>query len=236
MAGVNRIVGMGAGVPSASIALAITREQTGAAVAIHFSEPADSDAVWTFQVEVQTEEGARVLETFTTRPPSGGDPPSRTVALCYCPGATDWRLVPFGPPDAPGEVTLSTTKFSNDGTFALVPVNGSRLVDRVFPPPVFAVPQGVLSSGPGTLMKLWGFVDPAQPLTYLGVVDKDAPVAGGDHFLVAPVQLLATSGANFSFSWEPDGIPFTQQIRWAASSTQDPITLGPAATVSGEVR
>jgi hypothetical protein len=233
MSGRSKIVGMGAGIPSQTIALALAKSEVGCALAVHLSEDSASRAVWTFRVEAQTSEGKRVLGIFTTRPPVGGDPPSRTVALCFCPGAESWKIDSQGPQGAIADITLSTSKLSVAGVFAVVPANGSRLSQKIYVPPVFGATQGILSPGPGTLFKAFGWVDPAQPLMFVGMVDTAIPVVGGDLWRVAPVQILAASGANFGFNFEPEGVNFLLQIRWAASSTAGFVTLGPVATMQG---
>lgn len=241
------ITGAGPNIPATEVGLAERqnpagkgRDGVGVTIAISLSQRADSMAVWRLQVYAQTNEGKRLVGEFTTRPPAAGDPPSRVVAFASCPGAFDWRIVPFGPaPTVVGgqsvpencEITIATTELSiaGAGVIDIFPVNGSRKLGIVHPAPAFAVGQGVLSLGPGQLFTMQGFTDPAQPLTFVGPVDKAAAVVNGDVFLDAPVQ-LPPGGANFVLSW-PDGLPFGNQIRWAASSTQNPITLGPAATV-----
>ena len=243
------ITGAGPNIPATEVGLAERqnpegkgRDGVGVSIAISLSQRADSMAVWRLQVYAQTNEGKRFLGEFTTRPPAAGDPPSRVVAFASCPGAFDWRVVPFGPsPTVVGgvsvaetcEITIATTELSiaGAGTVPIVAVNGTRVTGVVHPAPVFLAGQGVLSAGPGQLLTLKGFVDPLQALSFIGPVDKAAPVVNGDVFLDVPIELPLGS-TNFIDSW-PDGLPFVNQIRWAISSTQNPITLGPVASVGG---
>lgn len=220
------------------------RHGVGVSVAISLSQASGSMAVWRLQVFAQTDEGKRLLGEFTTRPPAAGDPPSRVVAFASCPGAFDWRVVAFGP--APTtvvfngvptsvnetcEITIATTELSvaGAGVAAIVPVNGTRVIGVVHPAPQFLAGQGVLSTGPGQLFTFKGFVDPAQAASFIGVVDVARPVVNGDVFLDVPISLPLGS-TNFIDSW-PDGLPFANQIRWAISSTQNPITLFGVASV-----
>lgn len=243
------ITGAGPNIPATEVGLAERqnpegkgRDGVGVSIAISLSQRADSMAVWRFQVYAQTNEGKRLVGEFTTRPPGAGDPPSRVVAFASCPGAFDWRVVPFGPaPTVVGgvsvqetcEITIATTELSiaGAGVVDIVPVNGTRRIGVVHPAPVFLVNQGVLSTGPGQLLTLKGFVDPAQAgPSFIGVVDKATAIANGDVFLDVPIELPFGS-SNFIDSW-PDGLPFANQIRWCISTTQNPITLGaPVASV-----
>lgn len=243
------ITGAGPNIPSTEVGLAERqnpapgkgRDGVGVSIAISLSQDARSMAVWRLQVYAQTNEGKRLVGEFTTRPPAAGDPPSRVVAFASCPGAFDWRVVPFGPAPTVGaqgqsvaetcEITIATTELSiaGAGIVDIVPVNGTRRIGIVHPAPQFLAGQGVLSTGPGQLFTFKGFVDPAQALSFIGVVDKATPVVNGDAFLDVPIELPLGS-TNFIDSW-PDGLPFGAQIRWAISTTQNPITLGPVASV-----
>lgn len=244
------ITGAGPNIPATEVGLAERqnpegkgRDGVGVSIAISLSQRPDSLAVWRFQVYAQTNEGKRFVGEFTTRPPAAGDPPSRVVAFASCPGAFDWRVVPFGPAPtvAPSgasvteqcEIIISTTELSiaGAGVQAIVPVNGTRVIGIIHPAPQFLVNQGVFSTGPGQLFTFKGFVDPAQAgPSFIGVVDKAAPIVAGDVFLDVPIELPFGS-SNFIDSW-PDGLPFANQIRWCISTTQNPITLGaPVASV-----
>lgn len=236
------ITGAGPTIPTTEVGLAEKQEGVGVSIAISMSQRADSLAVWRLEVYAQTNEGKRKVGEFTTRPPAAGDPPSRIVAFASCPGAFDWRVVPFGPAPTVGsagqsvpetcEITIATTKLSvaGAGVVAIVPVNGTRVIGIIHPAPQFLAQQGVFSTGPGQLFTFKGFVDPAQAgPSFIGVVDKAGVIVNGDVFLDVPIELPLGS-TNFIDSW-PDGLPFSSQIRWAISGTQNPITLGPVASV-----
>lgn len=239
--GMVRITGAGPNIPAGgTIALDLKQEEIGVSVAISLSQEADSMAVWRFQVFAITDEGERELGQFVTRPPGAGDPGARVVAFVSCPGARSWRVQAFGPAPtvvgaavvtASAELNIASThlSISGAGVADIVPVNGTRKLGIVHPAPQFLAGQGILSAGPGQLFTLQGFTDPAQPVSYIGPVDKAAAVVNGDVFADAPIQ-LPPGGANFVLSW-PDGLPFANQIRWAISSTINPITLGPVATI-----
>jgi len=238
MAGPSDIIGGGVNsvgnrVPSPEYNLNVSEDETGTALAISLAQDAGSMEVWTFDVKVKTSQGEGFLGSFTIRPPAAGDPPSRIVALCFCPGAKNWWITPFGPANAKAVLTMSTSKLSVSGQVPIVPCHGTRIALPTTVGPFFALGQGILTPGPGQVLLLTGFTDPAQPLAYVGIVDKAALVIAGDHFAYAPVQIPA-GGANFQIPILV-GLLLKNQGRFAVSSAPDPIALGPVATVSAIV-
>lgn len=205
-------------------------------IAICLSQPGNSRATWRITVVSKNDEGDFEVGTILTRSPAAGDPANRVVAEAYVPGTRHWRVIVQGPQDETADLVISAQKdCCGGGAIAGVqPINGSFLESSFWTPTFFTAQQGSFSVAPGTLYKFKGFVDPAQGLLFVGVVDKAAAVVNGDLFLDIPVQLLALSGANFSISWDPRGIKYANGLQFACSSTPTPVTLAGAATVSAE--
>lgn len=217
----TQVTGTGVG-PSNTIALAIAQHETGTALAVELSEPANSAAVWRLVVEVQTPEGVYVLGAVRTLPPASGDPAERVVLLAGCPGAIGWRVTPYGPAGAVANLRLSSSRMSiagvNGGASAVTPCNGSRLARRRWPaPPAIPAIGAVIQPTPGSLTKLYGNLDPAAGGgVWFMLFDLAAlPLPGAAPRIAS--WPLAAGGAAFSFIADPDGVPFDTGIVWAIS-------------------
>lgn len=244
-----RLTGAGTA-PLDGIGLAIAQSEIGDALALHFSEDSASRFSWTFRVYVQTDEGVYPLGEVRTRPPAGGVPAARTVALAFCPGARGWLVIPMGPAGASGVLVLSTSKQGGGGGGGVAPlvgVNGSQVSARTWPAPVLGAVAGIITADPGgvvlpgTLTKVFGFLDTAAPIPggglYFQLHDKAAPVIAGDVPRLAPVP-LAVAGQAFSLSFDPAGVEFVNGIRWVISSAPAVfavVAAGDIAYVQGEV-
>jgi hypothetical protein len=205
-------------------------------IAICLAQPGNSRDTWRITVISKNDEGDFEVGTILTRSPAAGDPANRVVCLAYVPGTRHWRVIVQGPQNATADIVISAQKDCCGGgaVAGVQPTNGSFLETSTWTPFFAPAQQGQISANPGTLYKFKGFVDPAQPLLYVGVVDKATPVVNNDPWLDIPVQLLALSGANFSISWDPRGIKYANGLQWACSSTPALVTLAGAASVSAE--
>lgn len=82
----------------------------GEGLAIALTEPPDSLAAWTIDVDVATNEGRFRLGRVVSRAPRAGDPTARVVAVAHCPGAVGWVVAVNGPPGAAAELVLASSK------------------------------------------------------------------------------------------------------------------------------
>ena len=205
-------------------------------IAICLSQPGDSRATWKITVVTKNDEGDYEVGTILTRSPVAGDPANRVVAEAYVPGTRHWTVIVTGPQNETADLVISAQKDCCGGgaVAGLQPINGSFLQTSFWDPIFFTAAQGSFSNAPGPVYKFKGFVDPALGLTFVGLVDKAAPVVNGDPWLDIPVQLLALSGANFAVSWDPRGKKYANGLQFACSSTAAFVTLAGAATVAAE--
>lgn len=65
----------------------------GDSFSVHLAQQPKSAAVWHLQIWVHLQQGSFILGEGNTIPPTLGSPPSRTVAIANCPGATGWKVV-----------------------------------------------------------------------------------------------------------------------------------------------
>lgn len=225
--GAPYITGKGEGKLAGSWALALEKGKNGSAVAIDLSDD-DTGTSWLVVVKAHTAEGDYIVGSFRTRPPRSGDPKARTIAIAFHPGVYKWGVDFYGPRGATARPVLATSDCACGVGFAgIIPQNGSRLERRIWSPFVIAS-QGILSPGAATLERVYGWTDPAIPAgLFFGFVDKASPVVNGDPFALLPVPLIP--GAWFQFTFEPDGVPFANQIRFVMSSTPNVVTLAAAA-------
>lgn len=199
---------------------------------------------WLVDVKVQGKEGEYILGRVKTRSPAAGDPKSRTILIAWHPGVLKWSIDFYGPVGATARPVISATDCdcgSGGGSFGIVPQNGSIVERRIWTPsPAQAAfaDQGQLSTAPASLTKAYGFLEIAAILNlFVGFVDSAAPLVGGEPFIVAPIPIPNTFPRLFSVSFDPDGVPFTQAIRWAISGNPLVVALsgpGNGAIVQGE--
>jgi hypothetical protein len=236
----NIIVGAGLMRPAASFGISDDSKQKSV-MALHLSEPANvggrpNTAQWRFEVYALQGEGEFLLGVVTTSSVASGARPARTIALAYCPGTNAWRVQVFGPVGATCQAYMSSDQCCVGGFLGLVGANDA-VISRSKPAPItFLSQQGILSSGPTTLYSLSAFADEAVGPAWIGVVDKDTPIANGDSWLDLPMQIEAGGAGNVRNlvkRWR-DGLVFTSQARWAISSTPGTVTLGPVASAGGE--
>lgn len=198
---------------------------------------------WLVVVKAQGKEGEYILGSVRTRSPAAGDPKSRTILIAWHPGVTKWTVDFFGPVGATARPVIAGTdcECGGGGSFGIVPQNGTRLERRIWTPSpsqaAFA-DQGQLSLGPAALTKAYGFLEIAAALNlFVGFVDSLAPLVGGERFIVAPIPVPNLFPRLFSVSFDPDGVPFAQSIRWAVSGNPLVVALagaGNGAIVQGE--
>jgi hypothetical protein len=237
--GAPYITGKGLGVLAGSWSQ--SGDGQGSTVALDLSDD-NVRTSWLVFVKAQTAQGEFILGAVRTRAPTSGDPKARTILIAWHPGVIKWGFDFYGPAGATCRPSFSTDKCAcGAGAFGIAPTNGSRLERRIWTPSpsqaAFAQ-QGVLSSGPASLTKAYGFLEPAAAASlYVGFVDSAAPLVGGEPFIVAPAPVPNTWPRVFSFSFDPDGIPFANQIRWVVSTSPLAVALGgpgDVAIVQGE--
>lgn len=216
-------------------------QDQGNTVALDLSDD-DVETSWLVIVKAQTSQGEMIVGAVRTRSPAAGDPKARTILIAWHPGVIKWGFDFFGPKGATCRPSFATDKCSCGGaTFGISPTNGSRLERRIWTPspsqPAF-LQQGVLSLGPSALTKAYGFLEPAAAANlYIGFVDSLAVLVGGERFIVAPAPVPNVWPRAFSFSFDPDGVPFANQIRWVVSPNPLVVLLGgpgDVAVVQGE--
>jgi len=241
------ITGQGPGRPAATIGLDDSGP-IGSAMAIHLSQPASvttaagpqiaNPQTWTVEVYVVVSEGEYLVGTLVTIAPAAGARAARTIGIAFIPGAKNWRVVVSS--DTVGatcSVVLSTDDCCYGAALGLVVVSGAALASSEWTAPnVPKAVQGVLSGGPTTLTKAYGYLEVASPASsFFGFVDKAAAIVNGDLFLVAPVPVPDLWPRAFSFSFDPRGLRFAAQARWCVSATDDAVTLSVGvAKVEGE--
>lgn len=231
------LTGKGLQLPGDDINLA--QERAGSNLAIHLSQDASSNESWRFRIRARTEQGDFELGVVTSRPPARGDPPNRTIAQAFCPGIVSWTVEVRGPDGAHCSVTFTEDMGCcvNGVTAAVIPVNGSQVIITDFAPLVVAAPQGVLMPGPGQLLSFYGFTDPAQPIVFIGLVDKDPAVAvvNGDPWVPGSLVQVPALGGSFALNF-PRGMRFEAGAHFAVSTVVGAtvVALGGAATVQAE--
>lgn len=229
--------GRGLNLPGDDVNLA--QDVVGANLAIHLSQQADSNEQWKIIIRARTEQGDFEIGTILTRPPSRGDPPNRCVAQAFCPGADNWTVELRGPDKAKASLTLTSDKkatIGNGVASGVVALHGTEIVTTDFET-VVAAGQGVLMPGPGQLFSFYGFTDPAQGLSYIGLVDKDpaALVVVGDPWVKGSLVQLPAGGASFALAF-PRGLRFAAAAHFAVSAAPGVVVgaLVGAATVHAE--
>lgn len=214
----------------------------GQTCAIDLSDD-DVRTSWLVVVKAQGKEGEYILGTVRTRAPVSGDPKARTILIAWHPGVVKWAFDFFGPVGATARPVIAATECEcgGAGAFGIVPQNGSRLESRIWSPspsPLIFAQQGLLSPGPSSLTKAYGFLEVAAAANlFVGFVDSLAPVVGGERFIVAPVPVPNVWPRLYSQSFDPDGVPFQTAIRWVVSSNPLIVALGApgdVAVVQGE--
>jgi hypothetical protein len=234
--GAPYITGKGFGILAGSWSQSGPEGSQGSTVALDLSDD-NVESSWLVVVKAQTSQGEYILGAVRTRSPAAGDPKSRTILIAWHPGVTKWAFDFFGPVGATCRPIMSTDKCACGGAaFPIIPANGSRLERRIWTPspsqPAFAQ-QGQLSLGPSALTKAYGFLEPAAAASlYVGFVDSLAPLVGGEPFIVAPAPVPNTWPRVFSFSFDPDGVPFAQAIRWAVSTSPLAVAFGAGGDVA----
>lgn len=232
------LIGKGLNLPGDDVNLAV--DEGGPAIAIHLSQQANSNEQWTIQIRARTEQGDSVIGTVVTRPPTRGDPPNRCVAQAFCPGAIGWTVEVKGPDKATASIQMTADHDCGcvGGVFqGVIAVNGTSIVQTDFVD-VFASPQGVLMTGPGSLLSFYGFCDPAVAVaTIVGLVDKDpaVPVAPGDAWVPGTVVQVPAFGGSFSLSF-PRGLRFSIGAQFVCNLVVGPVVgaIAGAATVHAE--
>lgn len=216
-------------------------QEQGNTVALDLSDD-NVETSWLVVVKAQTAQGEYILGAVRTRSPAAGDPRARTILIAWHPGVIKWGFDFFGPEGATARPIFSTDKCACGGaTFGISPTNGSRLERRIWTPspsqPAFS-DQGQLSTGPAALTKAYGFLEIAAAANlFIGFVDSLAPLVGGEPFIIAPIPIPNVFPRLFSVNFDPDGVPFTQAIRWAVSTNPLVVALagaGSGAIVQGE--
>lgn len=230
----DAITGKGTQLPGDDINIA--GEHVGPNLAIHFSQQPDSNESWILVIRARTEQGDSEIGTIRTRPPARGDPPTRCVAQAFCPGAISWSVQITGPDGAAANVQFTSDKECCVGGIfqGVVTLNGTTIVQTDFVT-VIAAGVGVLMPGPGKLFSFYGFTDPAQGLTYIGLVDKATAPAPGDPFMPGTLVQLPALGASFAVAF-PRGLICQNGAGFACNAAPGAVVgaIVGAATVHAE--
>lgn len=218
----------------------------GNALSIFFSQPADSVAVWKIWVRARTSQGMVTVGAFeTTAPGTSGEPPSRMVAVCNCPGATGWAITAFtAGAKEQAFVQLNSSTDSGGLPPGITTVkNGNRNANGNRRPvtalAIGAAPLNV--SGAGS--QLWDAAGSIRDATLLALgfvqfFDQPiAPVLGDVPFAGLPIGIVPATnqivgGGNWVLPLGPSGRSIVNQLWVAVSSTPNTFTpiVGALAT------